>query len=320
MKFKVLLTDHPWPELDIEQAGLESISAELIVAPRQDADTLAELARDVDAILTCWAPVTAEVIAATTRCRIIARLGIGLDNIDLTAARGRGIMVTNVPDYCVEEVADHTWGLLLALTRQIGFFHNETKQGRYNLAAGPPIPRLRGLTLGLLGFGRTAQAVAARACPFGLRVLAWSRSGNAQGTAVTMTSRDEVLAASEILSLHLPLTPETRHIMDAAAFGICKPGQYLINTSRGGLIDHAALWQALQEGKLAGAGLDVFEPEPPDLQHPLYRDPRVIATPHAAFVSTASLVELRRRAVHQVCQRLRGELPENVVVPADPES
>ena len=133
-----------------------------------------------------------------------------------------------------------------------------------------------------------------------------------------MTSREQVLSASDFLSLHLPLTPETRHIMDAAAFGICKPGQYLINTSRGGLIDHTALWEAVQQGRLAGVGLDVFEPEPPDLQHPLYRDPRIIATPHAAFVSTESLIDLRRRAVTQVCQSLRGELPENIVVHGGP--
>jgi D-3-phosphoglycerate dehydrogenase len=311
---RVLLTDFAWPDVEIERAILREIGAKLIVADKQDAGTLSALARDADAILTCWARVGEETIEAARNCRIIARLGIGLDNIDVAAATRRGIVVTNVPDYCTHEVAEHTIALLLALARKVAFYHHETKQGRYDLKAGPPLRRLAGQTLGIVGLGRIGREVAPRAAALGLNVLAATRRP-AACPDVRQVDLKSLLAASDYVSLHVPLSPATRHLIGEPQLALMKPSAYLINTSRGGLIDHAALAETLAAGRIAGAALDVQDPEPPDLAQPPYCDPRVIVTPHAAFVSAESLIELRTRATRQVAARLMGELPPNIVNP-----
>ncbi|WP_437225432.1 C-terminal binding protein [Planctomicrobium sp. SH661] len=312
---QVLITDHPWPGIDIEQRLLAPYGVEIIDAPDESEATLARLAQNVDAIATCWAKVTTKVVQAAQNCRIICRMGIGLDNIDIPTATSKGIVVTNTPDYCVGEVADHALGLLLAVTRNIGFFHHRTKGGEYNLRAAGTMHRMQGRTLGLFGFGKTGQLVYQRARACGMNVIACTPSGNDYGTGCKMVSFEELLEQSHYLSLHAPLTSENRHAFNADAFGKMKDGVVLVNTSRGPLVDHTALYDAIQSGKVAGAGLDVFEPEPPDLSDPLYRDERVIATPHAAFVSEESLIEMRERVAHQIAAVLSGERPDNVVNP-----
>ena len=313
--FKVLLTDYAWPDLEIERGILAAADAELIVAPASDLDSLRGRAADIDAIMTNWAKVPEAVIQAAGKCRIIARLGVGLDNIDVNFATERGIVVTNVPDYCVVEVAEHALALLLALARKVAFYHWETKQGRYDLAAGPALARIEGQTLGIVGLGNIGRRVATKAAALGLRVLATSRTAKPSVPGIKNCSLAEALAQSDYVSLHLPLTSETRHLIGARELAAMKPTAYLINTARGGLVDHAALARALGEGKLAGAALDVQDAEPPDLLVPPYNDPRVIVTPHAAFVSRESLEDLRRRAATQVATLLRGKRPENVVNP-----
>lgn len=315
MPARVLLTDLPWGNADIEREELAAAGAEVVLAPDTDEATLMKLADGVVAIATCWAQVTRSVLDAAPQCRVVSRLGIGLDNIDVAAATERGMLVTNVPDYCVTEVADHAIGLLLAMARNIGFFHLRTKRGEYDLPAGPPIHRLSTQTLGLIGLGRTGRAVAQRAQALGLRVVAHTRSGDDHGSGCKMLALQELLSVSDFVSLHLPASPETQHLLNADALRTLKPGARLINTSRGSLIDPEALWRAIQDEHVAGAALDVFEPEPPDLQHPLYRDERVIVTPHTAFVSAESVDELRRRVAAQVTAVLRGATPENVVNP-----
>jgi D-3-phosphoglycerate dehydrogenase len=253
------------------------------------------------------------VIAAAQKCQIISRLGIGLDNIDVAAATERNIPVTNVPDYCLVEVAEHALALLLALARKVAFYHHETKQGRYALQAGPPLRRIEGQTLGIVGLGNIGRKLAEKGAALGLRILATTRSRRQPLPDVRLVALDELLAESNYVSLHLPLTAETRHFIDAAQLAKMKPSAYLINTARGGLIDRVALAAALAGGRLAGAALDVQDPEPPDLSQPPYNDPRVIVTPHAAFVSQESLANLRERAARQVVDRLQGRRPENVV-------
>jgi D-3-phosphoglycerate dehydrogenase / 2-oxoglutarate reductase len=310
---RVLITDAPWGDVEIERELLAPAGCEVILAPSGDEQTLTGLVDDVATIATCWAPVTAEVINAASQCRHVARLGIGLDNIDIPAASARGMVVTNVPDYCVEEVAHHALALLLAHARQVVFFHQQTKQGVYDLQAAEPMRRLTQQTFGLIGFGRIARRLREMALGVGLSVIAHTPSGNDYGTNCEMVSLEEVLRRSDYLSLHAPLTDESHHLIDAAALSRLRPTAFLINTSRGGLIDHDALWVALQQNRLAGAGLDVFEPEPPDLSQPLFRDERVILTPHAAFVSEESLVELRQRVAQQILDVLAGRTPEHVV-------
>lgn len=313
--YRLLITDHPWEGVDIEQNILAPHGIQVVDAPDAEEATLVRLARDVQAIATCWGKVTGNVIQASEDCRIVCRMGIGLDNIDIATATARGIPVTNVPDYCVEEVADHTLGLMLALIRKIGFYHLRTKRREYELTAGLPIHRLRGRRLGLIGFGRIGQAVFERARPFGLDVVACTPSGNDYGTGCPMIELDELLETSDLISLHTPLTEATHHLLGVEAFRKMKPGTILVNTSRGPLIDPEALLNAIEAGHLRGAGLDVFEPEPPDLSLPLYQHEAVIVTPHAAFISEESVVELRERVARQIVTLFSGEVPPNVVNP-----
>jgi D-3-phosphoglycerate dehydrogenase len=309
----VLVTDYPWGNVDVESEILKPHGVHVVAAPNGEERTLVDLVRDVDAIATCWARVTAAVIDAAPKCRHIARMGIGLDNIDVPHATARKIVVTNVPDYCVGEVADHTMALILACVRNVGFYHNRIKRGEYNLKAGPPMHRLAGRTLGLLGFGKTARAVYQRARGFELNVIASSSSGNDYGTGCKMVPLDRLFAESDIISVHAPLTPDTRKIFSRENLACCKPGVIIVNTSRGGLIDQVALTEAIQSGHVAAAGLDVFDPEPPDVSQPLLKDEGVVATPHAAFVSEESLVELRQRVARQIADVLAGRTPPDVV-------
>jgi len=315
-RFHVLLTDYAWPDVEIERRTLAEIDAELVVAPneRQDAASLAHLAREkrVDAIMTNWAKVPQQVIEASPQCRIVSRLGIGLDNIDVAYCTSRGIPVTNVPDYCLIEVAEHALALILSLSRKVAFYHHETKQGRYQLQAGPVLRRIEGQTLGIVGLGNIGRKLAEMARGLGLQIVATSRKQQPL-LGVEYVTLDELLARSDYVSLHTPLTAATRHMIGTAQLARMKRSAYLINTARGGLIDHAALAAALQAGQLAGAALDVHDPEPPDLSQPLFHDPRVVITPHAAFVSEESLANLRSRVSRQVATRLTGGVPENVV-------
>ena len=318
-RFRVLLTDYAWPDVEIERRTLAEIDAELIVAenPQRDAAGLAALARQhaVEAIMTNWVKVPREVIAASGKCRIVSRLGIGLDNIDVAYCTEQKIPVTNIPDYCLIEVAEHALALLLSLSRKVAFYHHQTKQGTYQLQSGPKLRRIEGQTLGIVGLGNIGRKLAAKALGLGLKIVATSRSQKDPLPGVEFVSLDELLAQSDYVSLHTPLTPETKHSIGAAQLAKMKPTAYLINTARGGLIDHAALAAALHEGKLAGAALDVQDPEPPDLSKAPYSDPRVIVTPHAAFVSEESLADLRYRVARQVAARLTGGVPESVVNP-----
>lgn len=312
---RVLITDFAWPDLEIERAILREASAELIVAEKTDAESLAQAAAECDAIMTNWVKVPAPVIAAAKKCKIISRLGIGLDNIDVKAATDRGIIVTNVPDYCTIEVAEHALALMLAMARKATFYHLETKAGRYQLQAGPALRRIEGQTLGIVGVGNIGLKLAEKASAIGMKILAFGRTRRPLPPGMEWSSLDDLVAKSDYISLHVPLTPETKHLIGAAQFARMKPSAYLINTARGGLIDHAALAAALGKGQLAGAALDVQDPEPPDLSKPPYDDPRVVVTPHAAFVSVESLENLRTRTARQVATTLEGGVPENVVNP-----
>jgi D-3-phosphoglycerate dehydrogenase len=312
--YRALYTDYPWADAEVERELLAEADCELIISPDNKEETLAKLAPGMDVILTCWAPVKQLVINAADRCRHIARTGIGLDNIAVDLATERGILVTNVPDYCVGEVAEHTIASLMALGRKLPAYHAATKAGRYELVAQLPIERINGKTLGIIGLGQIGVRVAQLAAALGLRVLGVNRSGR-DVPGVELVSLDDLLTRSDFLSIHCPLTDETRNLINSERFARMKPSAFLINTSRGGLVDPQALAAALVAGRLAGAALDVQSPEPPDLAAPPWNDPRVLVTPHVAFYSTEATHELRTRVGRQVVAFLRGELPENVVNP-----
>ncbi|MBI2192915.1 MAG: C-terminal binding protein [Planctomycetes bacterium] len=315
---KILVTDIAWPDLEIERRILREAEAEPLLADKADEPGLVRAARGCSGIMTCWARVSPAVIEACSGCRIVARYGIGLDNIDVAACSRLRIPVTNVPDYCVGEVADHALALVLACARKVAFYDRAIKAGRYALQAGYPLHRISGRVLGIAGFGRTGREVARRAAVFGLKVLAYSRrltTVESQAAGVEHASWDGLLAESDFLSLHLPLSPSTRHLLDVRAFQLMKPSAFLINTARGGLVDTPALLEALDAGRLLGAALDVTEPEPLPPGHPLAGHERVILTPHAAFSSQESVDELRARTAREVVRVLRGGRPENLVNP-----
>ena len=313
--YRVLITDRAWPDCDLEREILAKVGGEVVESPDQQESTFIDLARNADAIATCWAQVTSAVIRAASPCRVIARFGIGLDNIAVATATELNIPVTYVPDYCVPEVSDHALALLLACARKVAFFHQRAKHGDYTLQSGPTLRRLSVQVLGLVGLGRIARALVPKARALGLNVIAHTPSGHAYETGCPMVSLDELLEKADYVSLHLPLTDASRHLIGRDQLAHMKPSAYLVNTARGPLIDHDALWWALQAKEIAGAALDVFDLEPPDLSLPLYGDERVIVTPHTAFLSEESLLELRSRTARQVADALQGLRPENVVNP-----
>lgn len=312
---RAFYTDWPWPDIEIERTILAEAGCSIDVSPDNKEATLAAHVGDTDIIITCWAPVTARVIDAATKCRHICRTGIGLDNIDVAHATKKGILVTNVPDYCIEEVAEHALALVFALGRKIADGHLATKLGEYSLVGSLPIERIGGKTLGIVGLGRTGSLLAKKAHAIGMRVIGTNRSKQ-MPEGVEWVSFDDLLAQSDYVSLNCPLTDETRHLMNAKSLRQMKPSAFLVNTSRGGLVDHPELAEALEAGVLAGAALDVQDREPPDLSLPPYNDRRVIVTPHTAFVSTDAITELRTRVAHQAVDFLQGRTPEQIVNPS----
>jgi D-3-phosphoglycerate dehydrogenase len=314
---RVAITDYPFGEPDLERRLLAECGHELVhVGDLRDPDDIVRVAGEADALLNCYAQIPAAVIDGLARCRIIARFGIGLDTIDVDAATSRGIVVTNVPDYCQDEVAEHTLALLLALVRGLPRLGARVSAGGWSATEAVPVHRVRGSVLGLVGFGSIGQAVAQRARGLGMRVVAFDPGVGPERFAQAGVQRadlDEVLASADFVSLHLPLTPGTRHIIGPEALSRMKPSAMLINTSRGGLVDTGALRAALAAERLAGAALDVLEEEPPPAADPLRSDDRVILTPHVAFYSEESLEELKRKVVGQVVLALAGQTPPYAV-------
>lgn len=319
-RYRVLITDYVWPNLDPERAVLAPLGAELVPSPSGREEELAALAVDADAIMTCFAKVTRRVIEAAPRCRIVARYGIGVDNIDVQCATERGIVVTNVPSYCQDEVSDHAMALLLALARKITLYDRAAKAGRWDVQIGRPLHRVRGQTLGIVGLGRIGATLAAKAAAFGLRVLAhdpYLTPAQARERGAEKVDFATVLRESDFVSIHAPLGAQegTAGLFSAAEFQAMKPSACLINTARGGIVDERALAEALREGIIAGAGIDVLPTEPPAADSPLLQLDNLILTPHAAFYSEESLVDLQTLAAREVARVLSGERPVSPVNP-----
>jgi D-3-phosphoglycerate dehydrogenase len=309
----VVLTDQVFPDTDVERALLARADAELRVLADSSPGAIRDEAADADAVLTTYAPLDRETIAALGRCRVIARYGIGVDNIDLDAAREHGIVVTNVPDYCVEEVADHTLGLVLAAARKIVEGNALVRAGAWGIRGLVPVSRLRGRTLGLIGYGKIGHAVAERARAFGLDVRCHDPYLRSAADVRLVASLDELLASSDIVSVHAPLTDSTRGLIGADAIAKMRAGAILVNTSRGPIVSTEAVVDALRTGRLAAACLDVFESEPPDATL-LEGVPNLIATPHAAFYSEEAIRESQTKAATSVVDVLSGREPAYRVV------
>ena len=316
MTCRILITDIAWPDLEIEKEVLAAVEGEVMVAGDGTPEEIIALAPQADAILTCWKDVPAEALDIAPNCRVVSRYGIGLDNIPIGRATELGMLVTNVPDFCLEEVSDHVMALLLATARQLLPLARTPERSGWTRETPRPIPRIKGQTLGLIGFGNIARALVPKALGFGLRVVAYTprlRPEDAPPGVEVTNDLTLLLAASDYVSIHSPLTEETAHLIDDAALAQMKPNALLINTSRGGVIDEGALVRALKEGRIAGAALDVTDPEPPSGDNPLLSLENVIVTPHAAFYSVAATAELARKAAENVVTVLRGEVPKTLV-------
>ncbi len=330
---KVVITDYLAPPASIEQAVLQGV-AEVSCLQATSESELAGKVEDADGLIVFHEiAVPASVIARLDRCRVLVRCGVGFDSVDLAAAGAKGIVVCNVPDYGVDEVADHAIAMMLACNRGLFVADRALKDelAPWNYRAVAPVRRLSTMTMGIVGLGRIGTATALRAKALKMRVLAcdpYVPSGVDKAVGVTMVSLEELLAVSDVVSLHVPLTEETRHLIDGAALARMKPDALLVNTARGAVVDVDALAEALEQGRLAGAGIDVLPTEPAEATTPLIRlwqrgqasaksassrPVNLIITPHSAFYSEEGLVEMRTKAAEEIARVLRGERPRNCV-------
>jgi D-3-phosphoglycerate dehydrogenase len=306
----IAITDSPFPSLDPAKKALAAHDPEYRMAKSPAADDILAVARDADAILVTYAKLAGDLLRQLTRCKAIGRFGLGVDNIDLTAAKECGIAVNYVPDYCLREVSDHAMALLLALARKVPLSNRLVQSGRWELPPITPLRRLDGQTLGLIGFGNIPRVLAPKAQAFGLKVIThdpFVKPEVLAKAAVEGVSFDDLLARSDFISVHAPLMPATRGLVNAAAFAKMKKGALVINTARGPLVDEAALVAALDSGHLGGAALDVVTTEPLAKNSPLVGRDNVILTPHTAFYSVEALEELQTKCAGDVARVLSGE-------------
>jgi D-3-phosphoglycerate dehydrogenase len=296
---RIVITDCDHPTIEIERAIFARAGYELKLTQCHTPQEVIAAGTGAVALLTQYAPVTEAVLAALPSVRVLGVYGASLDNIELPAAERRGLRIVNVPDYGVDEVADHTVGLILALTRGIVAMDRAVHTGTWDFRSGGELRRGSGQQVGIIGLGRIGSAVARRALALRFRVVAADPRRPA-AEDVQLVELGELLATSDVVSVTTRLDPSTRHLLDTAALACMKPGAYLVNTSRGGLIDQVALVEALRSGHLGGAALDVLEREPIAADDPLLSLPNVVLTPHAAFYSRESIVEMKRRAAEAV--------------------
>lgn len=321
-KPKVVITDYDFGDVDIERGILEAAGAEVIALQAKQESDLFEAARDCTAIMNQYARVGADTIARMERCKVIARYGVGVDIVDVDAATDRGILVTNVRDYCTEEVADHAIALWMTLARSLPAYDRATHEGVWQWQSGAPVRRLRGRTMGIVSFGKIGQAIAHRARAFGTEIIAYDPflpADVARDHGVELVSKDALLARSDYILMQAPMTKDTRHFLSDAEFAAMKPGAILVNTGRGPTVDNKALYRALTEGHLAAAGLDDPEEEPAKratwnpADNPIFTLPNVLITPHAAYYSEESIRAAREGAATQVAKVLTGQTPDFTV-------
>jgi D-3-phosphoglycerate dehydrogenase len=320
-KFKVVVVNLGYASYDIERKILEPIGAELILAPDdcRTADDVLSVARDADAILVREAPITGRILESFKRCKVIVRYGVGVDNIDLETARQKKIYVAKIPGYGTEEVSDHAVALLLACIRRLLLRDRRLRQGLFEVDITDEIYRTTGKTLGLIGYGKIGQAFHRKWKGFKPKQVLIYDPFAAKETVRKWGGKDTDLeslwAECDYISLHAPLTSETKHMVNAIALSKMKPSAILINTSRGELIDEDALVRALEEGWILAAGLDVFENEPPEQDHPLLKMSNVVLSGHVGWYSRDSVQELQSRGAEEVRRVLTGEKPSCWVNP-----
>ncbi|MFZ5816612.1 MAG: C-terminal binding protein [Bacillota bacterium] len=314
-RYRIVMINAHYPHYEAEREILAPLGAELAhIATGGDSARVIEAVREADAVLVRETPLPAGAIAAMSRCRVIVRYGVGVDNIDLAAARERRIFVANVPDYGSEEVSDHALALLMAVSRRIVTRDRAVRGGAWGVGPREPVYGFRGRTLGIIGYGRIGRAFHRKAAPLGFgRTLVHDPYLAAAPEGVEPVGLERLCRESDVISIHSPRTAENYHLISAPQIALMKPNAILVNTGRGGLIDEEALAAALAEGRIFGAGLDVFESEPPDTTHPLFGLSNVILTDHTGWYSEECLYDLQTKAAQEVARVLTGERPRSWV-------
>jgi D-3-phosphoglycerate dehydrogenase / 2-oxoglutarate reductase len=318
-KFKVVVTDYEFQTLAPEKEVLSLLDVEFVAAQCHTEEEVIAVCKDADAIINQYAPISTKVIESLENCKVISRYGVGVNTIDVDTATQKGIVVGNVTDYSVDEVSDHAFALLLALARKVVKLNSEVKNGVWNFNLGKPIFRLRGRILGLVGLGRIPQALAKKAQSFGLSIIAYDPyipQEVANQLNIKLVELNDLFKESDYISVHAPLTKDTRGLISDEQLNLAKKDLFIINTARGPVIDESALIRALQAGKITGAGLDVTEYEPIQPDNPLLKMENVIITPHVAWYSEQSEIELKRKTAQNVADVLSGYYPKYLVNPS----
>lgn len=317
-RFRVVFTDpHRFP-IGVERDVLSRVNCDLVPATCHNEEDTVTACRDAHAILTSTARFSARVIAELRQALVICRYGIGVDTVDVPAATEHGIVVANVPDFCFDQAGDTAMSLILSVPRKVTYINNLIRKGVYNRDLARPIHNFRGASLGFVAFGNVARNVARKAVPFGFRLLAYDpylKPDDVLDYPVTLVDFETLLRESDFISVHAPLTPETRHLFDETAFRTMKPTAYFFNLGRGPVHDQHALYRAVKEGWIAGAGLDVLEQEPPDPTDPILTLDHVVFTPHYASYTEEAYHELRVKTAENAAAVLEGRFPKYVYNP-----
>lgn len=315
-KQKIVITDYWYETLDMEKKVVDENGYILEDYQCKDENELLEIVKDADAVICQFAPISKKVIESMKRCKVIIRYAIGVDNIDVDAATKRGIHVCNVPDYGIDEVSNHTVALLLALIRKINLISKSVKNGKWDYSIAKPMYRTKGKTLGLIGLGRIPSLIVNKMRGFEMKMICfdpYAKSNRAVELGVELVDLEKLLRTSDYITVNCPLNSETKHMVDAKAFDMMKETAIIVNTARGGVICEKDLIDALQNGKIAGAGLDVAETEPIDTENPLLKMENVIVTPHFAWYSEEAVQTLQRSVAEEAVRVLNGQAPKNPV-------
>lgn len=312
-EFRVVITDCDHGSIEEEKEECNRIGAELVLAQVQQEEDLIRSCREADGLINQYAILSRKVLENLSKCKVVSRYGVGVDSVDLKAATDLGIIVANVPDYCMDEVADQTVSMILALIRKIVFFDKQVKAGVWDFREGIPIHRIKGKTMGLIGCGKIGLEVARRISGFGVKVIAFDPYLAKAPAGIELKDFDSVLKESDMISVHCPLNQATRHLIGEREFRKMEKKPVVINTSRGPIVDEEALTRALEQNLISGAGLDVLEKEPPGAGHPLLSRGNVVLSPHISFYSVESISELKRRTAKNVADVLTAKWPGSVV-------
>jgi D-3-phosphoglycerate dehydrogenase len=318
MKYKAVITDYVWPNLDIETEILNQNDIEVVDCNNKSDEELKKELIDADAMMFCFREITSSFLESASKCKVASRYGIGVDNIDIKKCTELGIVVTNIPDYCLEEVSDHAIGMILSLNRRINDHSNMVKGGGwYDLDLNIPVQRLSESVLGIVGFGRIGKTISNRISALGIKCIAYDpllNPGDKIGH-VEIVSFDDLLKLSDFITVHVPLNNQTHHLFSKKEFSRMKNNAILVNCARGGLIDEKSASQALSNGQIGGIGLDVIEDTSKSPSSPLFENSNVIITPHTAFFSKAANQELQRRTAEEIVRVIKNKKPENFINP-----